>query len=148
MTFAILNRNAIADHFAEIREDRQASMAAKIAKQRYEDGCVFLMSLATGEPAKSIPPRVPIWDIETAATLSPNTVVCTTTGLTAKTKLKQIEYQISYSAPGGQTYTYQPGDRLSVIDPDSIKFTGNPPTTKIPDGAATAHIGKVTNVQH
>ena len=134
-----LTQDSIQEYFDQYQMERQRISSAEIAEKRYESGCVYLKSIASGGPATVIA-EVPVFNMDTAGVLQEGTVVCDSMGGTAIIKEQRLTYD--YYSPNGR-FEYKEGTRLPVIAPDSIAFTGNPPPR--PDDAPTAWIGRITN---
>lgn len=115
-----LMQGEIGEYFERFRRRRDRAVAAFTAKQRYKDGCIFVISAATEEPAV-LAKGTPVFNRSTAAVLPEGTIVCDQFGTTGILRRRRIAYD--WRSPAG--YQYRAGDKLPIVS--DIAWTGKPP---------------------
>jgi hypothetical protein len=139
----LANLGVIANYISQYQQKRESVLASQTAQKRYENGCIYVKSIASGKPASLIP-NTPVINKNTAGFFPVGTVVCDIYGNTAKIKNKKLEYK--YTSPNGR-FEYSKGEVIPVISKESLAYTGKPPNKEIPGDAPIGYIGRVTNIQ-
>lgn len=137
LVLGIINYDLFVDNFQDFQEKRTA-------KERYNNECLYLKSIAKKDKPANVTPNVPVINLNTNSFFSENTVVCDVYGGTAIIENKKLKYD--YKTPNDR-FTYEKGDIVPIIDPDSIANNIEAAPDEIPKNAKVGYIGKITNIR-
>jgi len=138
----LTNLDVVSKYIKQYQQKRNSVLANQTAQNRYENGCIYLKSIAYEEPAALIP-NTPVINRSTAGFFPEGTIVCDVYGNTGVIEVKKLEY--NYLSPN-ERFSYKKGEKIPVISEESLAYTGNPPK-EIPKDAPIGYIGRVSNIK-